>query len=98
MAHFTSRIEHGDGPEAPATIVYLSGELDLAVAPILTQDLEELGGHITFDCSELEYIDSSGLAIFARVARNGGATLRNANDLVFRILEITGLDDLHANR
>jgi anti-anti-sigma factor len=80
---------------APDTsIVHLAGELDMAGAQQVTQALDGIEGHITFDCSDLEFIDSSGLAIFARHARNGGASVVNATPRIRRVLEITGLDGL----
>jgi anti-anti-sigma factor len=72
----------------------LIGELDIATAPILESALDGIGGPVIFDCAELEFVDSSGLKIFATVASNGGATLRNVSDTLRRTLEITRLDRL----
>ena len=72
----------------------LIGELDIATAPILESALDGIGGPVIFDCAELEFVDSSGLKIFATVASNGGATLRNVSDTLRRTLEITRLDGL----
>ena len=90
MGNFSVRVE-----DAPNTsIAYLAGDLDMASAPELTEALLAVEGHVTFDCSDLEFVDSSGLAIFARHARNGGVSITNAPPNVRRVLEITGLDEL----
>jgi anti-anti-sigma factor len=75
----------------------LKGDLDLATAAILESALDGIGGPIIFDCAELEFVDSSGLRIFATAAGNGGATLRNVSDALRRVLEITRLDGLCEN-
>ena len=75
-------------------VVRLVGELDIATVPILESALDGIGGRVIFDCAELEFVDSSGLNIFATAASNGGATLRNVSDTLRRTLEITCLDSL----
>jgi anti-anti-sigma factor len=89
---FTARIE----PESEQITVTLCGELDMATAPTLEQLLEGVQGRVCFDCTDLAFVDSSGLAIFARVDRNGGAALRAVRPNVRRVLEVAGLDDLIA--
>jgi len=69
----------------------LIGELDIATAPILESALDGIGGLIIFDCAELEFVDSSGLAIFSKTS---SASLRNVNGILRRTLEITNLDEL----
>jgi anti-anti-sigma factor len=75
-------------------IVSLRGELDMATAPALEQLLDGVRGRVCFDCTELSFVDSSGLAIFARVDRNGGAALRAVEPNVRRVLEVAGLEGL----
>jgi anti-anti-sigma factor len=87
---FTARVE---GTNGDVTIV-LSGELDMATVRRLEQALEGLTGQICFDCTDLTFVDSSGLAVFSRVDRNGGATLRNPSAQVCRLLKIVGLEHL----
>ena len=84
---------HVDGLGDPI-IVTLSGELDIATAPVLERALNGAEGSICFDCADLTFVDSSGLAIFARVDRNGGAMLRAARPNVRRVLEVAGLAHL----
>jgi anti-anti-sigma factor len=74
--------------------VRLSGELDMATAPTLEQALDGVTGLIQFDCTDLSFVDSSGLAIFSRVERNGGATLFGLRPNVRRVLEVAGLGNL----
>ena len=52
-----------------ATVLALSGELDLAGAPELDAALaaaRDAGGGLTLDLSDLEFIDSSGLGVLVR--------------------------------
>jgi anti-anti-sigma factor len=74
--------------------VSLRGELDMATAPTLEQLLDGVKGRVCFDCNGLTFVDSSGLAIFARVDRNGGAALRAVEPNVRRVLEVAGLEGL----
>jgi anti-anti-sigma factor len=89
---FSARIE----PQGEQITVTLSGELDMATAPTLEQLLEGVQGRVCFDCTDLAFVDSSGLAIFARVDRNGGTALRAVRPNVRRVLEVAGLDGLIA--
>jgi anti-anti-sigma factor len=75
-------------------VVRLVGDLDMATAPILKAALDGIGEPVIFDCAELEFVDSSGLNIFAAAASNGGATLRNVSDRLRRTLKITSLESL----
>ena len=92
MNDFTARVE---GTNGNVTVV-LVGDLDMATVPRLEQALDGLTGRICFDCAELTFVDSSGLAVFSRVDRNGGATLRNTSPQVQRLLEIVALEHLAA--
>jgi anti-anti-sigma factor len=89
MRPFTSLLDRCDG-----TVVFLAGELDAATAPQLDDALKGVTGHVTFDCSGLAFVDSSGLAIFDRVNTNGGASFRDPRPNVRRALEITKFDEL----
>ena len=80
-----------------AITVRLSGELDMATAPTLERALEGVTGSIRFDCRDLSFVDSSGLAVFARVERAGGARLYSLQPNVRRVLEVAGLGDLIAD-
>ena len=90
MSGFSARAERDGG----ATTVFLQGELDMAAVPQLERELDGVKGHVVFDCAELSFVDSSGLAVFSRVDRNGGTTLRNVKGNVRRVLEVVALEHL----
>lgn len=80
-------------------IAILSGELDTAVAPEVAQALQPLlestGRDIVIDCTELEYIASSGLRILLGILKHARANgdkviLKNVNDVIKDVLELTG--------
>jgi len=83
-----------------AAVVALRGELDLANAgtaeAALEACFEDGGGSVVVDMSELEFIDSTGIALLVTtLGRNdGGATVRfvpSSFPSVVRVLELTGL-------
>lgn len=80
-------------------VAVLSGELDTVAAPefetAMRPVLESKGRDIVIDCTELEYIASSGLRILLNILKNARATgsrvvLRNVNDIIHDVLEMTG--------
>jgi anti-anti-sigma factor len=82
-------------------VIALDGELDLATASDLAQLADELikGGadNIIMDAERLTFCDSSGLRTLVSIANdlrpNGGrVAIRNAQPIVLRVLELTGLD------
>lgn len=83
-------------------IAKLSGELDTAAAPLAEQTLQPLvdkGKDIVIDCSELEYISSSGLRIFLSILKQAQpfgkqVVLKNVNDVIRDVLEISGFISL----
>ena len=99
---FTARIE----PGRSATTIAVSGELDMATAPILEEQLVRAESDGTtallIDLRELTFMDSTGLHAFL-AARNRAETngrqllLIGANPPVRRMFELTGqgflLDD-----
>ena len=77
----------------------LEGELDTAAAAQAEVSfqplLESNGKDVVIDCTKLEYIASSGLRLFLGIlkkARGVGSRviLRNVNDVVKDVLELTG--------
>ena len=92
---FTTRIQkHED-----VAVVVLSGELDLAAAPILRKDLVRIedGGApaITLDLQGVSFIDSSGLKelVKARIrAQSNGhrLTIEAPSHAARRLFELTG--------
>jgi anti-anti-sigma factor len=83
-------------------VARLAGELDIAAAAGLTQELAQIGDGTRFrvvvDLSELTFIDSSGLNALVNAARTveskgGWIVFSNATQHVARVLEIVALDE-----
>ena len=80
-----------------ATIL-LDGRLDSATAPdtekIFMQAAEKYDA-VTLDLADMEYISSAGLRIFKKLhmtmkKKNGELTVKNVNNLVMEVFEMTG--------
>ncbi len=82
----------------------ISGEVDMRIAPIWRSALDrELAAsyarNLTFDFSEVSFIDSSGLGVvlgrYKRVASRGGRVrIIGANRQVYKILVLSGFAKL----
>jgi len=81
-------------------VVSVAGELDMATAPQLQDQVADLLGkgrsRIVFDLSSLSFCDSTGLSVFVRAKNSsdeaGGAVRLAAPQRgVLRILEVSGL-------
>ncbi|MDD4680161.1 MAG: STAS domain-containing protein [Clostridia bacterium] len=81
--------------------VILGGEIDIYNAPELKSKLlklvDENKGNIQFDCTDLKYIDSTGLGVLISALRNvkeydGDIIIQNLQPYIFKIFSITGLD------
>lgn len=81
----------------------LSGEVDLAVAPIVRRDLARAintrGTHLLIDCSQLTFIDSTGIAVLLEANQELEADGRhmlilNVQRGPRRVFEALGLTDL----
>lgn len=80
--------------------VALEGRLGTTTAP----KLEELRGsvdgvsHLVFDLAKLEYISSAGLRVLLAMQklmnRQGAMLLRNVNEAVMEVFEVTGFSDI----
>jgi anti-sigma B factor antagonist len=89
--------------EGPAVTVAVCGELDLANAKTLAAELEraeaESPESITIDMRELEFIDSTGIAVLVSVHRRLKDRLVRVRMVpstasgVRRVMDVTGLDD-----
>jgi anti-sigma B factor antagonist len=91
---FQRNVSQVDG----ATVVALSGELDVASSQGLSDDLAELieGGttDLVIDLAKLAFIDSTGLSAILRANRRlerGHLVLREPSPMVRQVLEISGL-------
>ena len=84
-------------------VATLKGELDTAAAVEAEQVLKPLyksdGRDIVIDCTDLEYIASSGLRILISILKGAKAngskvTLRNLNDDIKNVFRLTGFINL----
>ena len=80
-------------------VATLCGELDTAAAPEAEIALQPLlkaqGKDILIDCTDLEYIASSGLRLLLSVLKQAQpvgsrVTLKNVNEVVRDVLDLTG--------
>jgi anti-sigma B factor antagonist len=112
VLHLSAQQEEalGDGPldirterEGPNCVISLRGEIDLANAQAFRSQLRQAmaddgAGKIVVDMRELEFIDSSGIAVLVEAlnAEDGVDRLRfrpSRFPAVPRVLELTGLTD-----
>jgi anti-anti-sigma factor len=77
----------------------LTGELDLATAPILIEALRsivQVNGSTTLDLSGLTFMDSSGIHAIVEYVRSedcpGRVVLHGPTPIVARALEMVGID------
>ena len=79
-------------------VVRLKGELDCATAPQREDCLRGLDGQtVTFDFSDVTFLDSSGIGVLVRRYKSHGphsVVVRGVAPAQMRVLEITGLVDL----
>ena len=84
-------------------VATLAGEMDTAAAVEAEAALQPLcersGKDVVLDCTELEYIASSGLRVLLNVLKKvkaGGSriTLKNVNEVIRDVLELTGFISL----
>ena len=85
--------QNGHGP-----VVRLSGELDIATSPMLSECLERLDGQaVMVDFSDVTFIDSSGLAVLVNHHKQTGAgklMLQGVQPALMKVFELTGLDEV----
>ena len=79
----------------------LSGRLDTVTAPELEKalrpDLDEAQS-LTLDLKELDYVSSAGLRVILTahkaMAGKGGMKVKNVNDIVREVFDVTGFADI----
>ena len=78
------------------TLAILEGRLDTAASSQAQKDLEPLknsnGIDIVLDCTNLEYVASSGLRIFLSLLQ--AVIIRGANDYLREVFSMTGFSKL----
>ncbi len=79
----------------------LEGRLDTTTSPLLEAELKHSINDITeliFDFDKLEYISSSGLRILLSAQKvmnkQGSMVIKNINDVVQDVFEVTGFIDI----
>jgi anti-sigma B factor antagonist len=84
-------------------VATLSGEMDTAASIEAEAALQPLSGSagkdVVIDCTELEYIASSGLRVLLNILKKvkaGGSriVLKNVNEVIRDVLEVTGFISL----
>jgi anti-sigma B factor antagonist len=95
MSLAVSTEQHGE-----VAVVTVAGELDMATAPQLQQEVNRLvddgQSHLVFDLAGVSFCDSTGLSVFVRArnrceAAGGEVSLAAPQRAVQRILEVSGL-------
>ncbi|MGH9059811.1 MAG: STAS domain-containing protein [Acidimicrobiales bacterium] len=91
---------HWEVPNAGVAHVALEGDLDTLSVPVLRQAIHSLydAGHfgLTFDLTNLHFIDSSGIGALVEAWRKGQesggrVTATNPTTAVRRLMDVTGI-------
>jgi len=87
--------------EGKELVLALSGRLDTVTAPELESVLKESiegAESLEFDMTELEYISSAGLRVLLSaqktMSKQGSMVLKNVNEDVREIFDVTGFSDI----
>jgi len=84
-------------------VMYFEGRLDTAAAPQVEKEMQQLydctGHDVILDCSQMEYISSSGLRLFLgllKVAKPKGSHvyISGLNDDLRQVFAMTGFTNL----
>ena len=82
-------------------IIFLTGRLDTITAPQLEGELKtSLNGikALTLDFSGLEYLSSAGLRVILAaqkvMSKQGKMVVRNVNQVIMEVFEVTGFCDI----
>ncbi|TMR04236.1 STAS domain-containing protein [Actinomadura soli] len=99
-AHLVTSLDDDDDDDGPPRVL-ITGELDMASAPVFGAHLAQLigdrGPDVVIDVSSLTFCDAQGLAAFIAAdelahRRGGAVTLAGVRPQLAKILRITGLD------
>ena len=82
--------------------IYLDGRLDTTTSPKLEQELKDYlddnTKKLVIDLEKLEYMSSAGLRVLLqaqkRMNKQGEMVVRNVNDTIKDIFEVTGFSDI----
>jgi anti-sigma B factor antagonist len=98
QSHFRVEVRSAD----TATVISVSGELDLASSPALEEELERVAQSdaqlVVVDLRNLEFMDSTGLSVLVRAHQRAEENHRrlglvNGSQQVQRLLTLTGVAD-----
>jgi anti-sigma B factor antagonist len=98
QSHFRVEVRSEDR----ATVISVTGELDLASSPALEEELDRVAESdselLIVDLRELEFMDSTGLSVLVRAHQRAEAQGRrlglvNGSQQVQRLLTLTGVAD-----
>ena len=81
--------------------IALEGRLDTTTAPELEQALKESldsAQELIMDFSKLDYISSAGLRVLLSahktMSKKGGMVVKNVNEIVSEVFDVTGFADI----
>ena len=79
--------------------VEIAGRLDTVTAPELSAALDIVGvEELVFDFKDLEYVSSAGLRVLLTAQKTmltqGKMVIKNVNDTIMEVFEITGFADI----
>lgn len=84
-----------------ALTIALEGRLDTVTSPELEAELKnslDAIESLTLDFSRLDYISSAGLRVLLSahktMSKKGGMTIKNVNEIVKEVFEVTGFADI----
>ena len=87
--------------EGKKRTITLTGRLDTTTAPKLETELKQnISGveELVLDLAALEYLSSAGLRVLLSAQkvmnRQGSMVVRNANEIIMEIFEVTGFVDV----
>jgi anti-sigma B factor antagonist len=88
--------------DGPTSVVYVRGEVDIAVAEQLWGVLEDgfvAGGRLVIDLKDTTFMDASGLNVLARAYHHAGRlkeaiVLRQPSPMLLRTLKVAGMEEL----
>ena len=85
--------------EGSALTVVPVGRLDTTTAPQLEAEIADLAGvtELIFDFEGLEYLSSAGLRVLLSAQKTmnkqGSMIIKNVNDVIMEVFEVTGFID-----
>jgi anti-anti-sigma factor len=98
----TKALTVGATQHGGATVISIAGEIDMATVPQLREALDlplrQSPSCLVLDLTDLDFCDSSGLALLVAVRRRlppeASLFLAGAKPIVARVFQVTGLADV----